>query len=143
MPVRSTRNYFPSLYFKFYNSIRLWNTLSRMSLIENNIYRVHGRCDNYKDSLICDIFLVNVTWLSKRSSHLQVLHKCVESKDIRGLLQVFGEGVKLGSPIPNSLYEETALHIGLYLFSPTTNSCFNLFTTSLLKISQNVPYSRL
>ena len=45
---------------------------------------------------------------------VQVLHKCVESKDIRGLLQVFGEGVKLGSPIPNSLYEETALHIGLY-----------------------------
>ncbi|KAL5248104.1 hypothetical protein ACHWQZ_G017321 [Mnemiopsis leidyi] len=43
----------------------------------------------------------------------QVLHKCVESKDIRGLLQVFGEGVKLGSPIPNSLYEETALHIAV------------------------------
>eukprot|EP00116_Pleurobrachia_bachei_P018840 sb/3479102/ len=43
----------------------------------------------------------------------QVLHRCVESKDIKGLLQVFGEGVKLGSPIPTSLYAETALQIAV------------------------------
>ncbi|XP_077864513.1 arf-GAP with SH3 domain, ANK repeat and PH domain-containing protein 2-like [Saccoglossus kowalevskii] len=46
-------------------------------------------------------------------TNLHYLERAVESSDIRGLLQVFAEGVDLMTVLPNHLNEQTALHLAV------------------------------